>query len=326
MARRPRAIPKLGREAPVFYPTMEDMKRPFEEYVSSIEEEAWQYGIAILQPPPGWSARPSGYRTLEDWLIQRPIRQYVTGSKGVFRSVHVEEKSMQLAHFRRLANTETNRKPSIARSDDQEYRLAESGVESQQQRCSDSCSGGHSSRVAGKCFKGSSSRENAEAAAIECGAASGLGVTEGLGKAGLDVHRTGNRALECAMSSGIGNSKGMLAIARSVSDVPVDLKVGDLMAANGNIGVTEPGDRRGQGATGRLTQGGVTTADGSSPIELDAWWLCKEGGDEVDMALVERSFWKNVTHSPPLYGADGVGSFFDASVKVKELEEAERQR
>lgn len=31
---------------------------------------------------------------------------------------------------------------------------------------------------------------------------------------------------------------------------------------------------------------------------------------------IERAFWKHVTHSAPLYGADGIGSLFDESVKV----------
>lgn len=36
-----------------------------------------------------------------------------------------------------------------------------------------------------------------------------------------------------------------------------------------------------------------------------------------DPLSLERAFWKNVTHSPPLYGADGVGSLFSAT-RVKE--------
>lgn len=39
---------------------------------------------------------------------------------------------------------------------------------------------------------------------------------------------------------------------------------------------------------------------------------------ERDNQKLEREFWKNITHAPPIYGADTMGSLFDQNVEVFE--------
>lgn len=98
--------------APVFYPTLEDMRRPFEEFIERIEDKIADIGICKIVPPEGWTPRPDGYSGLDDIVIPKPIRQLVTGSKGIFQAVHMEKKSMVLSEFRELANSPENQPPA----------------------------------------------------------------------------------------------------------------------------------------------------------------------------------------------------------------------
>ena len=65
-------------EVPVFYPTMEDMNKPFEAFIEKHERKIGTIGLAKIVPPPGWSPRPQGtpgYEQDPDITIERCIKQ-----------------------------------------------------------------------------------------------------------------------------------------------------------------------------------------------------------------------------------------------------------
>ena len=69
---------KKAMEVPVFYPTMEDMNRPFEAFIEKHERKIGAVGLAKIVPPPGWSPRPQGtpgYEQDPDITIERCIKQ-----------------------------------------------------------------------------------------------------------------------------------------------------------------------------------------------------------------------------------------------------------
>ena len=72
---------KKGREPPVFYPTMADMRGSFEAYVESIEEDLEEFGIGRIVPPAGWKPRQGSYDDV-DFTVPHPITQVRDGAHG----------------------------------------------------------------------------------------------------------------------------------------------------------------------------------------------------------------------------------------------------
>ncbi|GAQ81425.1 protein with JUMONJI domain [Klebsormidium nitens] len=97
-------------EAPKFYPTHRDMAGPFEKYIESIEDELAEFGLGIIIPPRGWKPTSAKYETM-NFDVPKPIRQHVTGSKGIYQSVHVEQKGISLQDFKAMANLKENMAP-----------------------------------------------------------------------------------------------------------------------------------------------------------------------------------------------------------------------
>ncbi|KAJ8906039.1 hypothetical protein NDN08_002539 [Rhodosorus marinus] len=90
-------------EAPRFYPTAEEFA-DFNGYVKKIEAEAYAHGMCIVVPPEGWSPRKNtSYDDVEELVVQKPIRQEFTGSKGVYYCVLLESRSQNLKKFRKSA-------------------------------------------------------------------------------------------------------------------------------------------------------------------------------------------------------------------------------
>lgn len=90
-------------DVPVFYPTMEDMALPFETFIEKVEDRIAAVGIAKIVPPPGWTPRAQGYENLADIIVPNPIKQRVTGSRGVYQAFNIEMPSMSLSKFKEVA-------------------------------------------------------------------------------------------------------------------------------------------------------------------------------------------------------------------------------
>jgi len=89
---------------PTFYPTLEEFSN-LVDYVSKVESQT--KGMFKIVPPEGWKPREKGYdsKELEHIRISTPIRQYVSGGKGVYQVVNViEKKGIDIEQFKQEAD------------------------------------------------------------------------------------------------------------------------------------------------------------------------------------------------------------------------------
>lgn len=86
-------------EAPVFTPTMEEF-HDFSKYVQSIEPLC-KCGIARIIPPKEWNENFT-YDNI-DLVIPTPIKQFVSGQKGVYQLLLMEAPQITVTEFEELA-------------------------------------------------------------------------------------------------------------------------------------------------------------------------------------------------------------------------------
>ncbi|GAX80508.1 hypothetical protein CEUSTIGMA_g7946.t1 [Chlamydomonas eustigma] len=87
-----------AQNVPTFYPTIEDMNKPFEAFIEKHENKIGAVGLAKIVPPVSWNPRLSDitYESEPDVTIERCIKQVATGSRGLYRFLLVEQKPMSL--------------------------------------------------------------------------------------------------------------------------------------------------------------------------------------------------------------------------------------
>ncbi|CAI7835432.1 unnamed protein product [Closterium sp. NIES-54] len=264
-----RAFPAGGMlgdaQVPIFRPTLEEMAAGFEAYVEQIEAEAWEYGICVIEPPPEWQPRSRGYEDVEVWTIPKPIKQHVSGSRGVFQSIHVETKSVTVREFRAAAHSKEHRG---SWGDD-----------------GDICCLGNATDAA----NAASASDSAEAVGSDC-------------NEGEEASNEDGDSTCVARCEGTG-----------------DASCGDVEQQQQQHFSSSRGDGRGDGDGDARQKECKHSKQSKQRKHSRRSKQCRHVGGKLTLAdmqtSIERSFWKNVTHSPPLYGADGLGSFFDADVQ-----------
>lgn len=109
----------------VFRPTWEEFK-DFNKYMRYIESVgAHKAGLAKVIPPKEWVPRKAGYDidTIGETLkIPDPIQQVIDGQKGVFRSINVKKRGMNVKDYRNKANNNEFRTPRYVDYEDLERR------------------------------------------------------------------------------------------------------------------------------------------------------------------------------------------------------------
>ena len=94
-------------DVPIFYPTYDEFKN-FSSYVSKIESlGAHKIGLAKIIPPKEWTARKMGYKQkpIEETMVQNPIKQEVHGKNGLYSVYNIQQRSIKLSQFQKLAST-----------------------------------------------------------------------------------------------------------------------------------------------------------------------------------------------------------------------------
>jgi len=94
-------------EVPVFYPTYEEFK-DFSAFISSIEARgAHRIGLAKIVPPKEWLARHMGYKhkEIDEKMVENPIKQEVHGKDGAYSVFNIQQRSIKLSSFQRLASS-----------------------------------------------------------------------------------------------------------------------------------------------------------------------------------------------------------------------------
>jgi len=94
-------------EVPIFYPNYDEFK-DFSTFISSIEARgAHRIGLAKIVPPKEWKARQMGYKQkqIEDKMVENPIKQEVHGKDGVYSVFNIQQRSIKLNSFQKLASS-----------------------------------------------------------------------------------------------------------------------------------------------------------------------------------------------------------------------------
>ncbi|GAX79223.1 hypothetical protein CEUSTIGMA_g6663.t1 [Chlamydomonas eustigma] len=100
---------------PTHRPTKQDFQRPFAEYVAEVFAKQPDLPMFKVCPPTGWRARRSRFPDLKDIEISTPIRQNVFGTRGAYRCIFMEQKSMTVDEFKRTAEEESCCMPAMQR-------------------------------------------------------------------------------------------------------------------------------------------------------------------------------------------------------------------
>jgi jumonji domain-containing protein 2 len=106
-------------EVPVFYPTYDEFK-DFSAFISSIEaRDAHRIGLAKVVPPKEWTARRLGYKQkqIEEKMVHNPIKQEVHGKDGVYSVFNIQQRSVKLSSFQRLASSNRYAAPKAIADD-----------------------------------------------------------------------------------------------------------------------------------------------------------------------------------------------------------------
>ncbi|CAF1569933.1 unnamed protein product [Rotaria sp. Silwood1] len=101
-------------QVPIFYPTYEEFEN-FSSYVSKIEsQDAHKIGLAKIIPPKQWISRKMGYKQkeIDDTMVYNPIKQEVHGKDGLYLVYNIQQKSIKLNQFQKLASTTRYATPS----------------------------------------------------------------------------------------------------------------------------------------------------------------------------------------------------------------------
>ncbi|CAF4027552.1 unnamed protein product [Rotaria magnacalcarata] len=94
-------------EVPVFYPTYDEFK-DFSAFIASIEARgAHKIGLAKIVPPKEWTPRKMGYKSkqIDEKLVENPIKQEVRGKDGIYSVFNIQQRSIKLSSFQRLASS-----------------------------------------------------------------------------------------------------------------------------------------------------------------------------------------------------------------------------
>ena len=101
-------------EVPTFYPTYDEFK-DFSAFVESIEARGThKIGLAKIVPPKEWKARRSGYKSkqISDRFVENPIKQEVHGRDGVYSVFNIQQRSVKVSSFEKMATSNRYASPS----------------------------------------------------------------------------------------------------------------------------------------------------------------------------------------------------------------------
>jgi len=92
---------------PVFRPTMDDFKN-FSAYIDKIDRKIGDAGLCKVIPPEGWYTPPTEAEFERMWeekqLLIPPIKQCVSGLRGIYQLGLMDSKKMTVEDFRALAH------------------------------------------------------------------------------------------------------------------------------------------------------------------------------------------------------------------------------
>lgn len=98
-------------EIPVYHPKESEF-REFAMCMSFIERMgAHHMGLCKIIPPASWCPRRGGYKDV-NFTIEKPIRQFCTGTNGIYLQDVRSKKSISFKKYDKLSNTSKHQPPS----------------------------------------------------------------------------------------------------------------------------------------------------------------------------------------------------------------------
>lgn len=90
-------------EAPVLYPTWEEFI-DFSAFIENARKRYSKYGIIKIVPPKEWEYKCTTKETdFDDIVIDTPINQVVSGTKGYYQQFNIERGKLSVKEFREEA-------------------------------------------------------------------------------------------------------------------------------------------------------------------------------------------------------------------------------
>ncbi|KAJ1462775.1 JmjC domain, hydroxylase-domain-containing protein, partial [Pelagophyceae sp. CCMP2097] len=125
---------------PIFTPSIEEF-RDFQSYIATIEPQCMpSHGLAKIIPPAGWwrgtvaasevcDPQNAAFDRLGQLRLPRPIRQAVSGNRGVYSVVHMEQHAMAVRAF--ADHAQRHCKPDVAERADGKRLRGVAGTEAE---------------------------------------------------------------------------------------------------------------------------------------------------------------------------------------------------
>ncbi|KAM5343077.1 hypothetical protein ACJ41O_014043 [Fusarium nematophilum] len=290
---------------PVFKPTMHQFK-DFKRFMEAVDSYGMKSGIIKIIPPQEWKdSLPKLDDLVKQVRVREPIKQDIMGSNGTYRQVNfVHGRSYNLPQWRQLCDQSEHQPPA---------RRGERRVNADRP-------------------KPARTRAAAAAAAEARSADSPAPKKRGRGR---PAKRGGRGRAVKDEPVGDGEDRPMTPVSpkqdvvetqdepvESIEKDPgVEVDEDDYVPTVGRMGGSRQAKPKTQTTSARRK---YSRREGSAMIDEAAFkdWDYKMDISEYTPERceeLERVYWKTLTYAPPLYGADLMGTLFDTSTEIWNL-------
>ncbi|KAF6803435.1 DNA damage-responsive transcriptional repressor RPH1 (JmjC domain-containing protein) [Colletotrichum sojae] len=288
---------------PVFKPTMHQFK-DFKLFMTKIDQYGMKSGIVKIIPPSEWKeSLPKLDNLVKQVRVREPIKQDIMGSNGTYRQVNiVHGRSYNLPQWRQLCD-QSEHQPPARRGE------RRANVEKPKPR-----SAARSRPAAGSTPSASKKRGRGRP-------------TRGKAKV-QDDEEEEKRPITPVSPKPDANADAAVEIKKeevveSVEDpgMEVDDDQPPTVGRMGRMGGARPTKPKTQSVSARRK---YSKREGSAMIDEEAFKNFDYQMDVSDYTPerceeLERIYWKTLTYAAPLYGADLMGTLFDESTEIWNL-------
>ncbi|KAH0426790.1 JmjC domain-containing protein [Colletotrichum camelliae] len=287
---------------PVFKPTMHQFK-DFKLFMTKVDKYGMKSGIIKIIPPSEWKKNlPKLDDLVKQIRVREPIKQDIMGSNGTYRQVNiVHGRSYNLPQWRQLCDQSEHQPP--ARRGERRANVEKPKPRSapRPRPATRSTPSGSKKRGRGRPARGKAKIQEEEEANEE----GNRPMTPVSPKADAEVEIKKEEVVDSVEDPGM--------------DVDEDepRPVGRM----GRMGGIKPSKPKTQSVSARRK---YSRREGSAMIDEEAF---KDFNYQMDVSdytperceELERIYWKTLTYAPPLYGADLMGTLFDESTEMWNL-------
>ncbi|KAF0325174.1 JmjC domain-containing protein [Colletotrichum asianum] len=287
---------------PVFKPTMHQFK-DFKLFMTKVDKYGMKSGIIKIIPPSEWKENlPKLDDLVKQIRVREPIKQDIMGSNGTYRQVNiVHGRSYNLPQWRQLCDQSEHQPP--ARRGERRANVEKPKPRSapRPRPAARSTPSGSKKRGRGRPARGKAKIQEEEEANEE----GNRPMTPVSPKADAEVEIKKEEVVDSVEDPGMD----------------VDDDEPPTVGRMGRMGGIKPSKPKTQSVSARRK---YSRREGSAMIDEEAF---KDFNYQMDVSdytperceELERIYWKTLTYAPPLYGADLMGTLFDESTEMWNL-------